>query len=531
MESLFRDVRLAFRAMARRPAFTAVAVLSLALGIGANTAIFTVINAVFLHPLAIAEPSRVVAVFTRDTKTAQAGNVGLTPTSLQNYEDYRSQNTVFAGLAGFTGVGLQWMNKGQAEPLPGMMTTSNYFDVLGVRPALGRFFPPGEDVFTPAPVAVLSHSVWTNQFGSDPGIVGRSITLNGLSFTVTGVTQPGFKGTAALAGADRVWVPLGMRDQLLVGQMKTLSTNRRFRWINIAGRLKPGVELVQAQSAMKVIAAALERQYPGDNDGRTVELASISDAALGINNRTQFLRAGGVMMSIVGLVLVIACVNLANLLLAQSARREKDVGISAALGASRARLVRQLLMESVLLALAGGAAGLVVAYWGREALWAFRPPFLAAAAIDLSLDRNVLAFTASVSLLTGIVFGVVPAVRLSRTNLIDALKIGGRGGALGFARGRLRSVLVVSEIALATVALIGAGLFVRSLQAAQSADLGFDAKHIALVGLDPGTQRYAPERGQQLYEAAIAAARRVPSVKGAAVASMVPAAGWRRPCC
>lgn len=316
-----------------------------------------------------------------------------------------------------------------------------------------------------------------------------------------------------------------MRDQLLVGQMKTLSTNRRFRWINIAGRLKPGVELVQAQSAMKVIAAALERQYPGDNDGRTVELASISDAALGINNRTQFLRAGGVMMSIVGLVLVIACVNLANLLLAQSARREKDVGISAALGASRARLVRQLLMESVLLALAGGAAGLVVAYWGREALWAFRPPFLAAAAIDLSLDRNVLAFTASVSLLTGIVFGVVPAVRLSRTNLIDALKIGGRGGALGFARGRLRSVLVVSEIALATVALIGAGLFVRSLQAAQSADLGFDAKHIALVGLDPGTQRYAPERGQQLYEAAIAAARRVPSVKGAAVASMVPAAG------
>jgi len=259
--------------------------------------------------------------------------------------------------------------------------------------------------------------------------------------------------------------------------------------------------------------------------GRTVELASVSESALGINNRTQFLRAGGVLMSVVGLVLLIACVNLANLLLAQSARREKDISICAALGANRARVVRQLLIESALLSLAGGALGLVVAYWSRDALWAFRPPFLGAATIDLSLDRTVLVFTACVSVLTGLVFGLAPAVKLSRTNPIDALKLGGRSGTLGFAHGYLRSLLVSSEIALATVALIGAGLFVRSMQAAQDMDVGFDAKHIAFIRLNPGGQHYDEEHGQQFYADAIAEARQASGVKSAAVASIVPAVG------
>ncbi len=525
MEELFRDVRFAFRTLARRPGFTAVAVLSLALGIGANTAIFTVINAVFLHPLAIEDPPRVAELFTRDTKTAQVGNFNLTPTSLQNYEDYRDHNTVFSGLAGFFATGFELTTKEGTEGLPGMMTTSNYFVVLGIKPALGRLFAADEGINRAAPVAVLSHSVWANRFGSDRGIVGRTVTLDGLSFTVIGVTPAGFKGTFALAGPDCVWVPFGMRDQLLVGSLKTLAGNRRFRWVSIVGRLKPGIGLSQARSAMTVLASALEQQYPEANQGRTVELASVADAALGINNRTQFVRAGGVMMAVVGLVLLIACVNLANLLLAQAAARERDISIRAALGANRARVVRQLLVESLLLSTGGGLLGLVLAVWGRNALWAFRPPFLSTAAIELSLDPTVLWFTAGVSILTGLVFGLVPALRLSRANPVEALKLGGRSGAQGGAHGYFRSLLVIAEVALATVALVGAGLFVRSMQAAQSMDVGFDARHVGFVGLNPAAQRYDEDHGQQFYADAIGQARQVPGVQGAAVASFVPAVG------
>ncbi len=525
MEGLARDLKYALRSLLAQPGFTLVAVLSLALGIGANTAIFTVVNAVFLHPLAIEDPATVAELFTLDTKTVQAGNFNLTPTSIQNFRDYRDKNTVFSGLAGFSFVGLQLAGQGDAEPVPGMMTTANYFGVLGIRPALGRLFLPDEDIDRAAPVAVLSYTAWVKRFGADRGVIGRSITLNNISFTVVGVTQEGFKGTFALAGPEWVWIPLGMRDQLFTGQIKDLITNRRFRWVSILGRLKPGVGIREARAAMKVLAASLAQEYPGDNGGRTIEMAPVSDSALGINERAQFVRAGGVTMAIVGFVLLIACVNVANLLLAQSARREKDIAVRSALGASRARVVRQLLVESVVLSLAGGAVGIVVAWWGRNALWAFRPPMLADAAIDLTLDRTVLAFTAGVSLLTGIVFGLAPAIKLSRASLVDALKLGGRSGAMGAGRGALRSLLVVSEVALATVALVGAGLFVRSLHAAQTMDVGFDAAHLAFAGLDPGRQRYDEERGQQLYQAAIEAARQVRGVRAAAVASMVPLAG------
>jgi predicted permease len=525
MDRLIHDLRFALRTLVKQPAFTSVAVLSLALGIGANTAIFTVINAVFLHPLAIADPSHVVELFTLDTKTVQVGNFNLTPSSLQNYEDYRDLNRAFAGLTGFFNTGLQWKKANDTEGVPGTMASGNYFEVLGVKPFLGRLFTPGDGTRNTGAAAVLSYSLWTNRFGSDRGVVGRAITLNGVAFTVIGVAQPGFKGTQSLAGPERIWIPLGIRDEILVGQIKALSTNRRFRWVSMVGRLKPGTDLAQARAAMKVIAASLEKQYPDANGGRTVELAPVFASALGINNRAQFLRAGGVMMAVVGLVLLIACVNLANLVLAQSARREKEVGVRAALGASRGRVVEQLLVESVLLSTAGGLAGLVVAHWGRTALWAFRPPFLADASIDLRLDPTVLAFTAIVSVLTGVAFGLLPALRLSRTNLVDALKAGARGGTLGLAHGRLRGVLVIAEVALATVALVGAGLFVRSMQAAQSMDVGFDAKHLAFVGLAPGTQRYPEERGHQLYADAIERARQVPGVKAAAVSDFVPAVG------
>ena len=521
-----QDLRYAFRVLLKKPAFTTVAVLSLALGIGANTAIFTVVNAVFLHPLPIEDPSRVVEVFTRDARTVQTGNFTLTPSSIQNYEDYRDQNQVFSGLAGYFGLGLQWTRNGETQGVPALMTSANYFDVLGITPYRGRLFRPDEDRQLGAgTVAVLSHSLWTREFGADPNIVGQTMTLNGMPFTIIGVTPPGFKGTFSLAGPDRVWVPLSMRAQLSSGQLKELMTNRRFRWINMAGRLKPGVPLAQADAAMKTIAAGLAKQYPAANEGRTVETALESDAALGINRRSQLVLAGTVMMVVVGLVLLIACVNLANLLLAQSAAREKEISIRSAMGAGRGRIVRQLLTESVLLAAIGGGAGLLIALWGRSALWSFRPPFLGNASIDLSFEPRVLLFTAGISLLTGVLFGLAPAIRVSRTNLNEVLKAGGRSGASSAASTRLRSALVMSEIGLATVALIGAGLFVRSMQAAQRIDLGFDSAHIGFIALNPGQQRYDQARGQQFYLDAMARARAVPGVEAVSVASAPPLQG------
>ncbi len=525
METWAQDLWYAGRMLLKKPAFTTVAVLSLALGIGANTAIFTVINAVFLHPLEIAEPSQVVGLFTRDTRTAGTLANTLTPTSLPNFEDYRANNTVFSGLAGFFGTGLTWTNKGETQGLPGMLATANYFDVLGVKAFQGRTFLPDEDRKPGAnTVAVISHSLWTREFGADPSVVGRTLILNGIGFTVVGVTPPNFKGTFSLDGPDRVWVPLSMREQITSGQIRQLSTNRRFRWVNIVGRLKPGVSLRQAEAAMQTMASALEKQYPVENQGRTVALARQSEAALGVNQHGQFVLAGGVLMSVVGLVLLIACVNMANLLLAQAVQREREIGLRSALGASRGRIVRQLLTESLLLAAVGGAAGLAVAYWGRNALWSFRPPFLGNASIDLSFDWRVLAFTAGVAILTGIVFGLAPAIRTSRVNLSEMMKVGGRAGS-SLAHGRVRSLLVVAEIALAAVALIGSGLFLRSMQAAQNIDMGFDSKHVGFVLLTPGARKYEPARGLQLYKDAIERARSVPSVESAAIATVLPLGG------
>ena len=525
MDKWLQDFRYGLRRLMKAPAFTTVAVLSLALGIGANTAIFTVINAVFLHPLAIEEPARVVEFFTRDTRTVQTGNFNLTPSSIQNFEDYRDQSTSFSGLAAYFGTGLQWTRDGETTGVSAFMTTANYFDVLGVKPVLGRTFTPDEDIKSASPVAVVSHSLWNTKFNRDPALVGRAITLNGLPFTVIGIAPEGFKGTFSLAGLDRIWIPLGMKDQILNGQIKELITSRRFRWLNIVGRLKPEATLAQAQAAITTIAASLEQTYPDANRGRTMELALETDAALGINQRPQFVRAGGVLMVVVGLVLLIACVNLANLLLAQAARREREISIRATLGASRGRLIRQLLIESVTLSTVGGGFGLVVALWSRNALWAFRPPFLGNASIDLSFDLRVLGFTLLISLLTGLAFGAVPAIKVSQSRLSEVLKAAGRAGASGVGHNRMRATLVAAEVALATVALIGSGLFLRSMQAAQEMELGFDSKHVAFIALNPGGQKYETAQGRQFYLDAMAKARAMPGIDGAAVASIVPVVG------
>jgi predicted permease len=520
--TLRQDLRSGVRMLKKSPGFTFVAVLSLALGIGANTAIFTIINAVFLHPLPVQEPAQLAEMFTRDTKTVNANaNFQLTATSLPNYEDYRDQNTVFTGLAAVTfTLPLNWGGQAEPQQLQASMVSPNFFDVLGVKAFRGRFFYPDEGKKIGAdPLVVLSHALWARRFGSDPSVVGQTITLNATSYTIIGIAPPNFKGIVSLAPPDVLWIPLSMRDYVLTGQLKELENHRRMRWINIVGRLKPNVSVDQARPAMKTIASALEKEYPRDNPGRTCELYPLNQSALGINTRGKFSLAGGVLMGVVGLVLLIACVNLANLLLAQAAKRQKELTLRAALGAGRYRLVRQLLTESTLLSLVGGLAGLLIALWGKKLLWSFRPPFLAEGSIDISFDSRVLFFTLAISLLTGLAFGIIPALKASNTDLNEVLKAGGRGGTMGWAHNRLRSLLVVSEIALALVALIGAGLFLRSMQKAQELNPGFEAKNLFQYNFDLGALRYEPEHGQQFFRDAVERAKSVPGVADASVSS------------
>ncbi len=517
-----QDLRGGLRMLKKSPGFTFVAVLSLALGIGANTAIFTIINAVFLHPLPVEEPSRLVEMFTRDTLTFNANtNFQLTGTSLPNYEDYRDQNNAFYGLATVTfPIPLNWGGQAEPQQLNASLVSGNFFDVLGVKPYRGRtFIFDGDKKLGGSPEVVLSYSLWARRFGSDDKQIGQTISLNGTPYTVVGIAPPSFKGIVSLGRPDVLWIPITMRDYVLTGQLKDWENNRRFRWLSIVGRLKPQVDVPQAQAAMKTIAAGLEKEYPRDNKGRTVELFPLNQSALGINQRKQFSLAGGVLMSVVGLVLLIACVNLANLLLAQAAKREKELSIRAAMGAGRLRLVRQLLTESTLLSLLGGLAGLLIAYWGRNVLWSFRPPFLLDGSIDLSFDGRVLGFTLLVSLFTGLVFGIIPAIKASGTDINEVLKTGGRGGALGWTHNRLRGLLVILEIALALVALVGSGLFLRSMQNAQQFNPGFESQNLLQMNFDLGALRYDADHGQQFFRDAIERAKTVPGVVSASVSS------------
>jgi len=523
MAGIFQqDLRGGLRMLKKSPGFTVVAVLSLALGIGANTAIFTIINAVFLHPLPVEEPARLAEMFTRDTLTIDANtNFQLTGTSLPNYEDYRDQNTVFSGLALVTfPIPLNWGGQAEPQQLNASLVSGNFFDVLGVKPYRGRtFIADGDKKVGGNPEVVLSYSLWARRFGSDDKFLGQTITLNGTPYTVVGVAPPGFKGIVSLGRPDVLWIPITMRDYVLTGQLKDWENNRRFRWTSIVGRLKPQVPITEARAAMKTVAAGLEKEYPRDNKGRTVELYPLNESALGINQRRQFTLAGGVLMSVVGLVLLIACVNLANLLLAQAAKREKELSIRVAMGAGRLRLVRQLLTESTVLSLLGGLAGLLVAYWGRNVLWSFRPPFLLDGSIDLSFDARVVGFTLVISLLTGLVFGIIPALKASGTDVNEVLKTGGRGGTLGWTHNRLRGLLVISEIALALVALVGSGLFLRSMQNAQQYNPGFESQNLFQMNFDLGALRYDADHGQQFFRDLIQRAKNVPGVAGASVSA------------
>ena len=528
MQTLWQDIRYAVRMLTKNPAFSAIAVLSLALGIGANTTIFTVVNAILLHPLPVRDIAHVVQLDTVDTKTlVTTANTTKLGMSYPNFQDYARDNHVFTGLSCIVGpLPLTWSGGTEPKQIFGQMVSANYFDVLGLRPASGRFFLLDEDTKPGGNnVAVLSYSMWVNKFGADPRVLGRILTLNATPYTVIGVAPRGFKGAFTFGNAEQIWIPVSMYTQVLAGFFKDNFNDRRFLTTTVVGRLKDGVSIGEAEASLKTIASHLEREFPKDNASRSVALTPLSDAAVGVNARGQIVLAGGLMMGIVGLVLLIACANLANLLLAQAASREKEIGVRAALGASRGRVARQLLTESLVLALVSAVVGLAIAYGGRAALWSFRPPFILDGDVDLSFDSHVLFFTLAAALLTALIIGTAPAIKAARPDLIDVLKAGGRGGTIGWARNPFRSLLVVSEIALALVALVGAGLFIRSMQNAVRIDPGFESRNLFVFAFDLGALHYDEGRAQQYFRAAIERARVTPGVGSATIASNFPLGG------
>jgi predicted permease len=527
LEVLMQDLRYGLRMLRKNPGFTAVAVLSLALGIGANTTIFTVVNAVLLSALPVRDLPRLVEMDTVDTKTlvtqARSEKLGM---SFPNFQDYRRENQVFTDLAAFVPITLTWSGGSEPHQLQGELVSANYFDVLGVPPVHGRFFMPDEDTKPNGnDVAVLSYSLWANKLGSDPNIIGKPLILDARPYTVIGIAPRGFRGTITFFSSEQVWIPTSMKDQVLGGKGKEFFNDRRFLGIGTFGRLKSGLEMSAAEASLKTMATHLEAEFPKDNGGRSVALSPLADAAVGVNDHKRIALAGAMMMGVVGLVLLIACVNLANLLLAQGARRQKEISLRAALGAGRRRIVRQMLTESMLLSLAGGAVGLAIAYAGRTILWSLRPPFIEQTGIDLSLDSHVLFFTLGVAILTGFIFGLVPAVKASRPDLMEILKAGGRGGTIGWRRDPLRSLLVICELALALITLVGAGLFLHSMQNAQKTEVGFESKNLLTMNFDLGALHYEEGRGQQFYRAAVERVKNSPGVAAVSVASNPPIGG------
>ena len=518
MESLLQDLRFGVRLLHKNPLFTLVAVVSLTLGISANTTIFSVFNAVFLQTLPVHEPERLVAVFTTDAKnTGQFMN--FLQTSYPNYEDYRDQNQVFSGLVAQIFTPLNLSTQGEPEQVFGAVVSGNYFEVLGVKAAVGRVFLPEEDsVEGKYPVVVLSHQLWNRRFGGDRNLIGREISLNRQNFTVVGVAPRAFRGTFALGGPD-LFVPMAMHEQVLADFALQQFHQRRALMFNVFGRLKPGVDLEQARAAMKTIARQLELSYPKDNQARNISLMPLLESLIDPNVRGDALLAGSMMMGVVGLVLLVACANVANLLLARAAVRQREVALRLSLGAGKMRLVRQLLTESSIIAIMAGLLGLLLAAWGRDLLWLMRPPFLDANAIEIALDGRVLLFTAGITILTGLLFGLVPAFQASRVDLMWALKDRTGPPHRNKRRVNLRNLLVVVQIALSLTALVAAGLFLRSLQNAQKISLGFESKNLFMISFDLAGQKYDEARGRAFYQQVTERVAAVPGVKAVGIAS------------
>ena len=523
MNNLGQDIRYALRGLRKSPGFAIIAILTLALGIGANTAIFTVVNAVFFHSIPVQDPKNVVQIFTVDQRKI----LGLTsnnnfPDSYPNAVDIQSRSRAFSGVAISTFAPVSMTIQGQPDQYFSNLVTGNFFDVLGVRAALGRTFRPEEDRELGAgPVVVLNYGFWQRKFAGDHNVIGQNVLINGQGFTIIGVAPNGFQGISVIGGPD-MWIPMSMHDQILTGFTKVLFNERRFLGFNAVARLKEGVRTEQARAELQTIASDLEQAYPLANKGRSFTTQPILESSISPNQRGAFQRAGALMMTVVGIVLLVACFNIANLLLARASGRKREISIRAALGASRARIVTQLLTEAVMLALAGGVLGLGLAFVGRDVMWRFRPPALPAGSMDLSLDWHVLVFTMFIAVGTGVIFRLVPALQSSRPDLVSELKERAGGDLRKASRFNVRDVLISLQVAVCLIALVGAGLFLLSLRNAQTMDPGFDTRNLAMLTFDLGAMNYDTARAREFERRALEMAQNTPGVKAATMANTIP---------
>lgn len=522
MNTLWQDLRYAVRTFAKAPGFTIIAVLSLAFGIGANAAIFTLVNAVLFKPMPVPHPEQLVALYTMEPSSRYPGQF-----SYPDYRDYRDHNEVFNDLFVHYGTPVSMKNNNdKAELIWGELISGNYFTGLGVVPEFGRVLTPDDDRAEGAsPVAVLRHTFWQRRFGGDPNIVGKQLRLNGHDFTVIGVAREGFSGTRFVGFIPDVWIPVSMHSSVVAGSEKWLES-RGGQSFNVNGRLKPGVSIEQATAAMNVYARQLGEAYPRTNANISVGMvpaATKTQPAITLLGYVPIVSA--LLMGIVALVLLIACANVANLLLARASVRRREIAIRLALGASRWRLIRQLLTESMLLSLAGGGLGLLLALWGNT-LVPMASPKLDFATIDfgydLALDKRILGFTLLVSLLTGIIFGLLPALQASKPDIVTTLKGETLSAASGMRRLSLRNGLVVSQIALSLVLLISAGLFVKSMQHAQELNPGFESKRITLASVDVGLHGYDEAKGRRFFKQIVEKVESLPGVEAASIAGPLP---------
>jgi macrolide transport system ATP-binding/permease protein len=519
---LLRDLRYGVRILAKQPGFTVVAALALALGIGVNTAIVSAVNGFILRPLAADKPAELIAAhWGRKTDAQVWGEF-----SYPNFVDLRERNKSFSDLCAWTGAAAA-VSSGEsrsaddgehAEVLWGELVSGNYFDVMGVKPMLGRGFLPEEDR-TPNthPVVVLGHSLWQRRFNSDRAIVGKTIYLNGQPFNVIGVMPESFLGSEFFL-RKAFWVPLMMTEKFV--HRADWQTDRGYALFSLYGRLKPGVTLAQAEKDLNLLTGGLAKLYPEDADIK-IQLTTEQDGRYG--DATRVLKYGGLLaLCVSGLVLLLACANVTNLMLARAATRAREIGIRLAIGASRGRITRQLLTESLLLALLGGVLGWPLAYWGTDVIRASFPPVPYPMSLDLAPDGYVLKWMLAVSMLTGVLFGLAPALLASRADLVAVIKGGAASPSRGLRRWSLRGALVVAQVTISIVVLICAGLFIRSLSRASHTDPGFQADNLVTMMINPSLLGYDQESTWRLFREVQRRIEAQPGVRAVALASELP---------
>lgn len=523
VESLIKDVRYAFRWMRRSPGFSTVAILSLGLGVGVNTAMFSLVDTLLFRPLPVTSPETLVDVFT----TGGDGDEYAT-SSYADFQDLKAQNTVFSDLLGYSPM-MAPLNLGDRSRIAlGQVVTSNHFTMLGVQPLLGRLLVPSDDDPGSPRVVVISHRMWQREFGSDPAIASKTLTLRGLPYAIAGVAPASFTGVVPLLTPE-LWLPIqhveevepaGINDSVPSPVGNTLLERRGFRWMFVKGRLKPGVTPEQANANVALIGRQLEQANVQTNKDRKMAAVPTEQVRLLVPQAGGVLSAGAAgLMTIVGLVLLIACANVAGMLLARASARRREISVRLAIGAGRGRLIQQLLVEGAMLGILGAIAAVALAWLLVQGLQGIKLPLPVDVALDLQIDARVLTFSILVAAVTGILAGLLPALKASAPSLMADLRGEAPAGRVGKRRFNMRDALVVSQVALTAVLLVVAGLLLRSLGASQRADVGFDYRGLAAISLDPDMVRYSQERSDVFWREAMTRVRALPGVRSAGLVS------------